>query len=68
MNRPSWEFDRIRTCDHQIHILTLYPLSYKLHVICSRWIRTTTCRPEIFRATITPWNNLLSPQKESNLL
>ena len=27
------EFDRFRTCDHPIHILTLYPLSYKLHVM-----------------------------------
>ena len=51
LNRPSWEFDRFRTCDHQIHILTLYQLSYKLHVICSRWIRTTTSKPEIWYAT-----------------
>lgn len=26
------EFDRFRTCDHQTHILTLYLLSYKLHI------------------------------------
>ena len=45
------EFDRFRTCDHQIHILTLYPLSYKLHIICSRWTRTTTSRTEIWYAT-----------------
>ena len=34
VNRPSLgEFDRFRTCDLQIHNLTLYLLSYKLHFV-----------------------------------
>ena len=51
MNRPSGEFDRFRTCDHQSHNLVLYQLSYKLHITYSRWIRTTTSRTEIWYAT-----------------
>ena len=57
-NRPSWEFDRFRTCDHQSHNLALCQLSYKLHITCSRWIRTTTSRTGIWYATITPWSSV----------
>ena len=58
MNRPSWEFDRIRTCVNKSHNLALKPLGHKLH-INSRWIRTTTSRTEIWYATITPWSCIL---------
>ena len=63
-----WEFDGDRTHDHQSHNLALYQLSYKLH-INSRWIRTTTSRTEIWRATNYTMKLFfnLSPQKESNL-
>ena len=58
MNRPSWEFDRIRTCVDKSHNLAPKPLGHKLH-INSRWIRTTTSRTEIWYATITPWSCFL---------
>ena len=59
MNRPSWEFDRIRTCVNKSHNLAPKPLGHKLHITCSRWIRTTTSRTEIWYATITPWSCIL---------
>ena len=58
LNRPSWEFDRIRTCVDKSHNLAPKPLGHKLH-INSRWIRTTTSRTEIWYATITPWSCIL---------
>ena len=58
MNRPSWEFDRIRTCVDKSHNLAPKPLGHKLH-INSRWIRTNTTRTEIWYATITPWSCFL---------
>ena len=58
MNRPSWEFDRIRTCVDKSHNLAPKPLGHKLH-INSRWIRTTTSRTGIWYATITPWSCFL---------
>ena len=61
------EFDRIRTCVDKCHKLAPKPLGHKLHINCSRWIRTTTSRTGIWYATITPWSSISSPQKESNL-
>ena len=58
LNRPSWEFDRIRTCVDKCHKLAPKPLGHKLH-INSRWIRTTTSRTGIWYATITPWSCFL---------
>ena len=66
MNRPSWEFDRIRTCVDKCHKLAPKPLGHKLHITCFSWTRTNTSRSETWYATITPWSTLL-PQKESNL-
>ena len=62
MNRPSWEFDRIRTCVNKSHNLAPKPLGHKLHITCSRWIRTTTSRTEIWYATITPWSTFVAPE------
>ena len=59
MNRPPWEFDRIRTCVNKSHNLAPKPLGHKLHITCSRWIRTITSRTGIWYATITPWSDFL---------
>ena len=51
LNRPSWEFDRIRTCVDKCHKLAPKPLGHELQIKCSRWTRTTTTRTGIWYAT-----------------
>ena len=45
------------------------PLSYIFQYCCLTGTRTPTCRTKIWRATITPWDNLIALWKfSSNLL
>ena len=53
------EFDRFRTCDHQIHILTLYLLSYKLQVVAPDGFEPRLTDSKSAVLTITPWGNVV---------
>ena len=46
MNRPSWEFDRIRTCVNKSHNLAPEPLGHKLHIVAPEGVEPSLAEPK----------------------
>ena len=46
MNRPPWEFDRIRTCVNKSHNLAPEPLGHKLHIVAPEGVEPSLAEPK----------------------
>ena len=46
MNRPSREFDRIRTCVDKCHKLAPKPLGHKLHIVAPEGVEPSLTEPK----------------------